>query len=92
MKYKVETHFGCTANTIVVNDKNYYGEDSRYSLTDEERKDFHDAFFAELKRMFDDGEVGVYELLQHFDAERTETSDTCEQCGDCVHSTYYEEF
>jgi hypothetical protein len=92
MKYKVETHVGCTANTIEVNGKSYYGEDARYSFTDEERKEFNAAFFAELKRMFDDGEIGVYELLQHFDVERTETSDTCEQCGDCVSSTYYYEF
>jgi hypothetical protein len=92
MKYKIETHFGCTVNTIVVNDKAYYGEDPRYSLTDGERKEFEEAFFAELKRMFYNGEVGVCELLQHFDVERTETSDTCEQCGDVVESVYYEEF
>jgi phosphate-selective porin len=92
MKYKVETHFGCTANTIEVNGKGYYGEDARYSLTDDERKEFDDALFKELKRMFDNGEVGAYELLQHFDVERTETSDTCETCGDCVESVYYEEF
>jgi predicted nucleic acid-binding Zn ribbon protein len=92
MKYKVETHFGCTATGIVVNGKGYYGEDARYSLTDDERKEFHVAFFAELKRMLDNGEIGVYELIQHFDVDRREYSDTCDQCGDSMESVYYEEF
>jgi hypothetical protein len=92
MKYKIETHMGCTASGIVVNGKSYCGEDLRYSLSDDERKEFDDALFAEFKRMFYTGEVGVYELLQHFPVERTETSGICETCGDVVKSVYYEEF
>lgn len=92
MKYKVETHYGCTANTIEVNGKSYSGEDPRYTLSNEERKEFERSFFLELKRMFDDRRIGVYELLRHFEVERTETSEYCEQCGDCMTSIYYYEF
>lgn len=90
-KYKIETHFGCTSNCIVVNDKTYHiDNDPRYCLTESEQAEFNDAFFIELRRMFNDGEIQLYSLLEHFfEPDKTEVSGTCDQCGDCVTSNYY---
>jgi len=90
MKYKVETHSGCTASNIVVNDKNYYGEDPRYKLSDDERTQFEEDLFLEIRRMYDDGEIGVDDLLQLLPPEDYKESPTCETCFDTVISYYYE--
>jgi hypothetical protein len=89
MNYKVETHFGCTSDALIVNDKNYYGEDPRYHLNDQEREQFNDALLAEIGRRFHAREIGPTDLLSLLPSERYEVSDTCEQCGDSVTSTYY---
>lgn len=89
MNYKVETHFGCTSNAIIVNGQNYSGEDPRYHLNDQEREQFDDALLAEIGRMYRAGEIGPLELISLLPSEKTEYSKTCEQCGDVVVSTYY---
>lgn len=88
-KYKVETHFGCTSNAIIVNGKSYYGEDQRYTMSDEERSEFDGALLKEIRRRFSDGEIGPNELLSLLHYDNYECSPTCEQCGDSVQSTYY---
>jgi len=90
MKYKIETHFGCTANSIIVNDKSLYGEDPRYSLSDEESKVFIDDLFKLARQDLDQGCITLTQIIELFQCDNVEYSDTCDQCGDTVCSTYYE--
>jgi hypothetical protein len=90
MKYKVVTSFGCTSNAIEVNGKLYTGEDSRYILSDYERNKFDEDLFAEIKRMFDSGEIGVVNLIEILNVEDTEYSKSCDTCGSTVVTTTYE--
>lgn len=89
-KYKIETYQGCTSDGVEVNGVSYYCEDERYRLTDEQKEEFHKDLFTEIKRMFDDGEIGVTNLIEMLHVEDVEYSDTCEQCGDTVITTKYE--
>lgn len=91
MKYKINISNGCTAGGhLEVNDTAYSCEDKRYELTKEQREKFHEDLFAEIRRMFDDGEIGVYDLVQLLHVEDTHYSETCDQCGDNMVTTYYE--
>lgn len=89
MDYKVETHFGCTSNAIIINGQNYSCEDPRYQLTDLERERFNDALLDKIVHMFNTGELGPLDLIQLLPSDNVEYSDTCEQCGDTVVSTFY---
>ena len=89
MKYLVETHFGCTATDIVVNHQSYSGEDARYTLSDEDRENFHEALFKELRERFDAGILSIWNILPLLEADSTRFSETCDQCGDSVESNYY---
>ena len=91
-KYKIQTFFGCTANAIEINGKLYDCEDSRYCLTDEERKQFQEDLFEEIKRMLKDHEISIVDLLELLHVENQEVSETCDQCGDSMTTTTYEEF
>lgn len=91
MKYKVELSEGCTATGITVNGKAYSGEDPRYCLSDEERKEFEEAALAEVCRAFRDGELSVWNLFDNIQLQTIETSnELCDQCGDYVTTRYYE--
>jgi len=91
MKYKINISEGCTSGgALEVNGVAYSCEDSRYELTKEQREKFHEDLFAEIRRMFDDGEIGVNDLVTLLHIEDTHYSETCDQCGDSVTTTYYE--
>lgn len=91
MKYKVELTDGCTATGIYVNDVSYTGEDTRYCLTDEQRKEFEDAVLAEVCRLFRAGELTLWSLFDNISPVDIETSPTaCETCGDYVTTRFYE--
>jgi hypothetical protein len=90
MKYKIQTSFGCTSNCISINDKLYIGEDPRYCLSGEERLVFNEDLFNEIKRMFDDGEINIINLIEHLHIEDIHYSETCDTCGDSVTTTKYE--
>ena len=40
--------------------------------------------------MFDDGEIGVNDLVELLHVEDTHYYETCDQCGDNMVTTYYE--
>jgi hypothetical protein len=90
MKYKVETSIGCTANCVTVNDVLYSGEDPRYCLTDKQREEFHADLLAEIKRMFEDGERTIFDLVAFLHEESYEVSESCDTCGDSVTTVKYE--
>lgn len=101
MKYRIETHFGCNSNAIIVNGKNYKGEDPRYTLSDEERAEFEEALLCKLDDSFSikltyairkrwaAEEIGLIDLLNLLHPDGEDSSPTCETCGDNVTSTYY---
>lgn len=91
MKYKLNISEGCTAGGhLVVNGVAYSCEDPRYELTKEQREKFHEDLFAEIRRMFDDGKIGVNDLVQLLHVEDIHYSETCDQCFDQMVTTYYE--
>jgi hypothetical protein len=91
MKYKLNISNGCTAGGhLEVNGVAYSCEDPRYELTKEQREKFHEDLFAEIRRMFDDGEIGVNDLVQLLPVEDIHYSETCDQCFDNMVTTYYE--
>lgn len=91
MKYKINISDGCVAGGhLEVNGMAYSCGDLRYEITKEQREKFHEDLFAEIRRMFDDGEINVNDLVQLFNAEDTHCSETCDQCGDTQVTTYYE--
>jgi hypothetical protein len=90
MKYNVTVSTGCTATGIAVNDKEYFGEDARYTMTDAERDTFHNYLFEHLRKEFDAGCVNLWSLLELLTPEDQTYSDTCDQCGDYVTTTTYE--
>lgn len=92
MKYKIRTSFGCTADSIEINDKLYFCEDSRYGLNEEEREQFHEDLFKEIKRMLKSGEISITNIIELLHVENVEFSEICDQCFDSVTTTTYEEF
>lgn len=91
MKYKINISEGCTAGGhLEVNGVAYSCEDPRYELTKEQREKFHEDLFTEIRRMFDNGEIGVNDLVQLLHVEDTHYSETCDQCFDRMVTTYYE--
>lgn len=91
MKYKLNISEGCTAGGYLeVNGIAYSCEDTQYELTQEQREKFREDLFAEIRRMFDDGEIGVNDLVQLLHVKDTHYSETCDQCGDTVVTIYYE--
>lgn len=91
MKYKLNISNGCTAGGhLEVNDTSYSCGDKRYELSTEQRESFHNDLFAEIRRMFDDGEIGVNDLVELLPVEDTHYYETCDLCGDNMVTTYYE--
>lgn len=91
MKYKVELTDGCVATGITVNGLDYSGEDPRYCLSDDQRKEFEEAALAEVCRAFRTGELSVWNLFDNIQLDRVETSSAaCDTCGDYVTTRYYE--
>ena len=91
MKYKLNISNGCTAGGhLEVNGAAYSCEDKRYELSAEQRERFHNDLFAEIRRMFDDGEIGVNDLVELLHVEDTHYHENCDQCGDNMVTTYYE--
>lgn len=89
MKYSVETNFGCTAASIIINGKEYNGETSKNSMTPYEKEQFRDALLHEIYRSFLSEELGVYNLLQLLQPESEEFSANCKTCGDYVTTSKY---
>jgi hypothetical protein len=89
MKYIVTVSEGCVADNIDINGKSYSGEDKRYCLSDEERKEFNIFIISKIERMFKDGNIGIYDLLYLIQPDDIEYSPTCETCFDRVTTSTY---
>lgn len=84
MKYDVVISRGCVANAFTVNGKDWIGAYEPTLMSDEERSEFVDHLFSELRKGLDDGRVLITELLDLIECDEHEYSESCDQCGDSV--------
>lgn len=91
MKYKLNISEGCTSGgALEVNGTLYSCEDARYELTSYQRGKFHEDLCDKIKRMLFNNEISVHDLVALLPEVDTHYSETCDQCGDSVTTTYYE--
>lgn len=84
MKYEVVISQGCVASAFTVNGKDWHGDYERTLMSDEERSEFLNYLFSELRKGLDDGSVTVTELINCLQVDDWEYSEACDQCGDSV--------
>lgn len=86
MRYKINVVEGCTAFGIYVNDKDFTD-----GLTDQERDLFVSDLLTEIRRLFDEENIGITDLLgllHEYGFERS--TEPCEQCGDYITEITYQ--
>jgi len=82
-KYKIEMSRGCTADAFIVNGEDYW------DLPEELQKEFVDYMIEQLRESINRSEIHVNTLVELFQPDNWETSERCEQCGDSVHTEYW---
>lgn len=84
MKYEIVISQGCIANTFTVNGKDWSGDYEGTLMSHNERSEFLDYLFSELRKGLDDGSVLVTDLINCLALDEWKYSEPCDQCGDSV--------
>jgi hypothetical protein len=82
-KYKIEMSRGCTADAFIVNGESYW------DLPEDKQKEFVDYLIDKMREAMNRSEFHIHNIVELFQPDDWETSDTCEQCGDSVHTEYW---
>jgi hypothetical protein len=82
-KYKIEMSRGCTADAFIVNNEDYY------DLPEDKQKEFVDYVIEQIREAMNRSEIHAHTLVELFQPDNWETSERCEQCGDSVHTEYW---
>lgn len=86
MRYEIKVVEGCTAFGIYVN-----GKDFTYDMSERERYYFLHELFVEIRRLFDEKNIGITDLLSllhEYGFERSK--EACETCGDYITEITYQ--